>query len=188
MRLPVSGLLFFLLSACSTMQIEDFRDTKPSFDLERYFTGHTQAYGSFFDRGGTLKRQFVVDIHGYRQGEEFILDEAFEYNDGEKQSRQWRIRALGDGRYEGRAGDVIGVAQGQALGQALNWRYQLNLPFGDGTIAVDFDDWMFLQTEDVLANRATISKWGFRVGEVMLFFQRSSDPNAQQTKAQGHVP
>ena len=172
MRFLLSIVFFFMLTGCSTMQIEDFRESKPHFDLETYFQGKTRAYGSFFDRSGSLKRQFTVEINGYREGGEFVLDEQFLYNDGERQSRQWRIRNLGDGQYEGRAGDVIGVASGVARGQALNWSYKLNLPYGEGTIAVDFDDWMFLQTDQVLVNRATISKWGFKVGEVMLFFQR----------------
>ncbi|MEW5837288.1 MAG: DUF3833 domain-containing protein [Pseudomonadota bacterium] len=180
MRAWLLMLSFLFLAGCSTMHIEDFRDTQPKFDLEQYFSGHTRAWGSFFDRGGHLKRQFTVDIHGYRQGDDFILDEAFVYNDGERQSRQWRIRSMGDGQYEGRAPDVLGVAKGVARGQALNWRYKLDLPYGDGSISVDFDDWMFLQTEEVLVNRADVSKFGFKVGEVVLFFQRQPDqPDAK---------
>lgn len=175
MRILLSLILALVLSGCASMNIDDFRGSKPEFDLERYFSGHTRAYGSFFDRGGNLKRQFTVEIQGYRQGEEFVLDEHFSYSDGEKQTRQWRIRAMGDGRYVGRAADVVGDAEGIARGQALNWRYQLRLPWGEGTVDVDFDDWMFLQTEDVIINRAAISKWGLRVGEVVLFFHKQAD-------------
>jgi len=154
------------------MKIDDFAKTTPVFDLETYFSGHTRAWGMFEDGSGNIKRQFTVDIHGYHQDGEFVLDESFVYNDGEKQTRTWRIRNLGEGRYEGRAGDVIGVAIGVQRGQALNWRYKLDLPFNDGTIAVDFDDWMLLQPDNVLLNRAKVSKFGFGVGQVTLFFQR----------------
>jgi len=172
MRILLFGLMFLVLSGCSGMKIQDFANTQPPFDLEQYFTGNTRAWGMFMDRSGAVKRQFTVDIHGYRQGDEFILDESFVYSDGEKQKRTWKISRTADGKYEGRADDVNGVALGEAAGQALNWRYSLNLPMGDGTIAVDFDDWMLLQQDDVLINRAVVSKFGFRVGEVILFFQR----------------
>jgi hypothetical protein len=65
---------------------------------------------------------------------------------------------------------VVGSAEGAAYGQALNWRYTLRLPYRDKTIDVQFDDWMFLQPGGVLVNRATLSKFGFKVGEVTLFF------------------
>jgi len=68
------------------------------------------------------------------------------------------------------------VAEGVQRGQALNWRYKLELPFNDGTIVVDFDDWMLLQPDDVLLNRARVSKFGFGVGQVTLFFQRKAAP------------
>ncbi|WP_019104390.1 DUF3833 family protein [Chromobacterium haemolyticum] len=37
---------------------------------------------------------------------------------------------------------------------------------------VQFDDWMFLQDERSLLNRAVMSKFGFRLGEVTLFFHK----------------
>jgi hypothetical protein len=33
-----------------------------------------------------------------------------------------------------------------------------------------FDDWMFRQSEDVVLNRATVSKFGITVGSVTLAF------------------
>ncbi|NWG76309.1 MAG: DUF3833 family protein, partial [Rubrivivax sp.] len=35
-----------------------------------------------------------------------------------------------------------------------------------------FDDWMYLVDERVMLNRATISFYGFRVGEVLIAFRR----------------
>ncbi len=94
------------------------------------------------------------------------------YADGELQQRIWRITRLDEHRYEGRADDVVGTATGLAYGQALNWRYTLQLPFRGSTIEVAFDDWMFLQPDGVLVNRATVSKFGLKVGEVTLFFRK----------------
>ena len=62
--------------------------------------------------------------------------------------------------YSGIADDVIGEAKGISSGNALNWKYKLNLRVKDSTIKVDFDDWMFLQDENILMNRAVVKKWG----------------------------
>jgi hypothetical protein len=38
---------------------------------------------------------------------------------------------------------------------------------------IDFDDWMFLIDDKVMLNRATMTFWGFRVGEVFISFNRT---------------
>lgn len=162
--------LTLCLAGCSAMKPDDFAKGEPPLTLEQYFTGHTKAWGLFEDRFGTVKRQFTVDIDGDWNGDTLTLNEHFVYNDGEKEERVWTIRKLGPDRYEGRAGDVIGTALGQSAGNALNWRYTLNLKVGDGHTHVDFDDWMFLQPGGVMINRAHVSKWGVEVGSVTLFF------------------
>ncbi|MCW9077543.1 MAG: DUF3833 domain-containing protein [Gammaproteobacteria bacterium] len=156
------------------MQAKDFEGTTPRLDLFDYFAGDTRAWGIFESRSGELKRQFTVDIRGEVEGDSLTLTEDFVYADGETQQRIWRIRRLDEHRFEGRADDVVGTANGLAYGQALNWRYTLRLPFRDSTLEVKFDDWMYLQPDGVLINRATVSKFGFKVGEVTLFFSKGA--------------
>jgi hypothetical protein len=156
------------------MQAKDFEGTTPRFDLFDYFAGDTRAWGIFESRSGELKRQFTVDIRGEVEGDSLTLTEDFVYADGETQQRVWRIRRLDEHRFEGRADDVVGTANGLAYGQALNWRYTLRLPFRDSTLDVKFDDWMYLQPDGVLINRAKVSKFGFKVGEVTLFFSKGA--------------
>ncbi|WP_035693582.1 DUF3833 domain-containing protein [Azospirillum halopraeferens] len=153
------------------MEPSDFAGRTPELRIEDYFAGHTRAWGLFEDRFGTVRREFTVDIRGTRNGRELVLEEDFVYADGETQRRVWRIVATGDGTYEGRADDVIGVATGRAAGNALNWRYEMDMAVGDGTWRVAFDDWMFLQPGGVLINRAHLSRWGVWIGTVSLFFQ-----------------
>ena len=166
----------FLVSGCSSMKLDQFQGTSPAFDLTGYFAGKTWAHGIFEGRGGEIKRQFRVEIDGYWEGEEFVLDEDFVYDDGETDQRTWRITPTGEDEYVGRAGDIVGTAEGREVGQALNWRYVLRLPYNDSTIDVTFDDWMIRRSENVVINRATVSKFGIRVGEVTLFFTKS-DPD-----------
>ena len=152
------------------MQIDKFKNAKPEFFLEDYFSGKVKAWGLFHDRFGNLKRTFEVDINGTLKNDLLILDEKFLYDDGEKEQRIWKIKLLGEKQYSGTADDVVGEALGKASGNALNWTYKLNLKIKDSTIMVDFDDWMFLQDNKVLMNRAEVKKWGVTLGVVTITF------------------
>lgn len=165
-------LLLALLTGCGTMKSEQFANAEPKLRVEEYFLGQTRGWGIFEDRFGDLRRQFVVDIDGAWEGDIFVMTERFTYSDGETQERIWRISRVDDSRYEGRAGDVIGTASGVAAGNSLNWRYRMNLKVGEGVWQVAFDDWMFLQPDGILMNRARVTKWGIDIGEVTLVFQR----------------
>ena len=46
------------------------------------------------------------------------------------------------------------------------------VPFKGKNIKVSFDDWIFKQDEEVAINRATLTKFGFKVGELTVFFMR----------------
>jgi hypothetical protein len=153
------------------MKIDDFAGREPKFVLEDYFAGTTRAYGIFEDRFGDVRREFVVDITGSWDGTELILDEHFNYVDGEKSRRVWRIRKTGVDTYEGRADDVVGVARGRIAGNTLNWAYDLDLKVGERVWRVHFDDWMFLQPDGVVINRARMSKFGIELGAVTIVFQ-----------------
>lgn len=160
------------LAGCSSVQPEHYAATAPTLVLEEYFLGATRAWGIFQDRAGRVKRQFVVDLHGVLDGGELVLTEDFEFRDGELSRRVWRIRRLNEHQYEGRADDVIGVAKGEAWGQALHWRYHLLLRVAEREYKVHFDDWMYLQEDGILINRATMSKFGFRLGELTIVFRK----------------
>lgn len=175
-----------VINGCSSMKPQDFKGQEPRLVLEEYFAGTTQAWGIFEDRFGNLRRQFTVDITGDWNGETLTLTEDFLYSDGETEQRIWRIRKIDDHRYEGRAGDVIGTADGSVYGNALNWSYDMMLPVGDNTWKVAFDDWMFLQPGGVLINRAKVSKWGILLGEVTLSFSKPTDVAAKS--AANHPP
>ena len=86
-------------------------------------------------------------------GGDLIMEEDFDWSDGEKSQRIWQISKESDHAYVGRAGDVIDTAQGIAYGNVLSWNYVLALESKGSTWHIDFDDWMFLQPNNVLINR-----------------------------------
>jgi len=182
LRAAAAGMTALALIGCQGMRVEEFAGREPHLDLFSFFDGRTRAWGIFEDRFGRLRREFTVDIVGRRDGEDgFVLEEDFVYADGETQRRVWRLRRTGPDSYEGRAEDVIGVARGRVAGNAFNWRYVLALKVGPSTWNVHFDDWMFLQRDGVMINRARVSKWGIEIGEVTLSFQRAAAVRAQGT-------
>ena len=179
-RLGLVLLSLVTLSGCTTMKPTDFKNATPQLVIEEYFAGETQAWGLFEDRFGTIRRQFSVNIVGTWDGEFLTLDEKFVFEDGERDRRIWKIRKTGDKTYTGTADDVIGEATGRASGNALNWRYQMDLKVGTSTLRVRFDAWMFLQPSGVLLNRARVTKFGIEIGTVTLAFMKNAATAAEQ--------
>ena len=160
------------LSGCAGPAPIDYAAEKPVLDLKTYFNGEVVGHGLFTDRQGKVARRFVVQMTGTWQGKEGVLDERFTYSDGTTERRVWKLIDEGGGRWSGRADDVLGVAQGVAAGNALNWRYTLKLPVDGKVYEVQFDDWMYLMDDRVMLNKAAMSKFGIHLGEVTLSFYK----------------
>ena len=167
-RVAATAFVTFILGACSSASIEDYDGLSPKLDVFEFFQGDLLASGVVKNRSGKVVRHFNADIKAFVEGEELILDETFLFNDGEEDFRKWRIKRTGVDVYEGVANDVSGLAFGQAAGNALRWEYKLNLVTNGRTIEVDFDDWMFQTSDNIIINISDIKKWGFKVGEVVL--------------------
>ena len=172
-RMLLTALLATLCTGCASPDLKDMANEEPAIDLVAYFTGTSKAWGQFQDRLGKVRRRFVVDITGDWDGETLTLNEAFRYSDGAVEQRVWQLHRTGASSWEGTADGVVGKATGEVSGNAFNWRYTFDLQTGDGeTLRLAFDDWMWRQDEHVIINRATVSKFGITVGEVLIFFQR----------------
>lgn len=146
--------------------------TADPFRIKEYFEGRVRAEGLVEDRFGRVRRKFSVVVDGHGEGDDFVLDERFYFDDGEQTRRVWRVRETGPGRYVGRADDVIGEASGHAEGRELIWSYRMRLPIGGRTWAVDFYDRMFLRDDGVMLNIADMRKWGVKLGRVTIAFRR----------------
>ncbi len=172
LSLWLAGAALAGLGGCAGPQVADYAAEQPALDLRRYFDGPVEAHGMFQDRGGQVVKRFTVRMEGRWEGEQGVLDEHFLYSDGTRERRVWRLTHHGNGRYSGRADDVVGEASGQVAGNAFRWAYTLKLPVDGKVYEVQFDDWMYLIDERVMLNRATMSKFGLRLGEVTLSFYK----------------
>ena len=163
-------LTFFLTNCVADMKPEDFKDQEPRLVIEDFLKGNVKAYGVLQNRGGKVTRQFSADLNGKWDGKELILDEKFNWSDGEVQTRQWKINKIDNHNYEGTAEDVVGIAKGYSYGPAFKFEYVLLVPVKGKEIKITFDDWIFMQDEKVAINRAKMTKFGIKVAELTVMF------------------
>jgi len=172
---PIAILCTVLgLTGCAGVSPETYRSQTPKLDLATYFNGPLTAWGYFADRSGEVKRRFTVSMVGEWKGNQGTLTEDFDWSDGSRTQRIWRITKQDDHRYIGRADDVKGEASGTAYGNALQWRYTLLLPVDGKTYEVQFDDWMYLMNGEVMLNKSEMRKFGFKLGEVVIAFRKGT--------------
>lgn len=166
---------FVALSACTGRPGPDdplLSDKK--LDIEEFFDGPVVARGQFQDVFGTVRRRFEVTIDGDWQPETgtLTLDENFIYEDGSTENRLWTLAKTGPDSWQGSAPGMIGMATGAERGDTFNWRYRIDLPVPDGTLRVNFDDWMWLLSDDRLLNIAYMQRAGVTIGQVVIFFEK----------------
>ena len=180
-----AALATALMCGCASPPVPaDYAAEKPVFDLKAYFNGEVTAHGMFTDRAGKVASRFTVLMKCSWVGDDGVLDEDFTYSDGKRERRVWRLKKVGSAggnsgggsggvtRYTGVADDVVGTATGESAGNAFRWNYTLRLPVDGSVYEVQFDDWMYLMNERVMINKAVMSKFGVRLGDVTLAFEK----------------
>ena len=165
-------LITVLLTSCTSNNMKplDFKDQKPRLIIEDYLSGNVKAWGLLQNRSGKVTRQFSAELNGIWDGKQLVLNEKFNWTDGEIQKRQWKINKIDEHNYEGTAGDVVGTAKGYSYGPAFKFEYVLLVPVKGREMKITFDDWIFMQDEKVAINRATMTKFGIKVAELTVMF------------------
>jgi Protein of unknown function (DUF3833) len=173
-RRIAAWLLLLLAGACSEpLAPQSFAHVGPRLEPDRFFEGRTRSWGVIEDRAGEPRRRFTTEAVGRRDGGELVLTQDLIFEDGETQRRVWRLWRVDDSRYEATANVVVGVAAGEAHGNAFRWHYTLALGPGATVASVDLRHWMYLQDGGAtLVNRVAITKLGIVVGQVTEYFQR----------------
>ena len=172
MKIIFALIATILLTSCTgnKMKPTDFKDQKPRLIIEEYLSGNVKAWGILQNRSGKVTRQFSADLNGSWDGKQLILNEKFNWDDGEIQNREWTINKIDENNYLGTAGDVVGKATGYSYGPAFKFEYVLLVPVKGKEMKITFDDWIFKQDDRVAINRATMTKFGFKVAELTVVF------------------
>ena len=160
------------LAGCASPSLDHHTGRSPELVPAQFFDGELVARGVVKDWSGTVIRTFDADIVAtWNASGVGTLDEVFRFDDGEIQTRVWTLTPSAEG-YHADAGDVVEPGTLRWRGNAIHMNYLLRVPYGDGTVDVRMDDWMYLITPDTLINQTTMSKWGIDVGEVVLVIQK----------------
>ncbi len=166
------ALALAFVGACSSITVEQYAENEPQLVAEKFFNGQLTAHGIVKDRSGEVIRYFSANIKAYWVDGIGTLDENFVFDDGERQTRVWKLKPGADGTYIATAGDVIGEGKMKVAGNSLFLDYVLRIPYGDGTIDLRIDDRMYLVSDKVLLNESVMTKWGFKVGQITLVIEK----------------
>lgn len=162
-------LTTILLTGCTGMKIEDFKNTKPEFIPQDYFNGKLRAYGIVKDRSGKITRTFKGTMIGsWDKNGIGTLDEYFVYNDGEEMKRVWTLKPTENKKFIATASDIIGESPMIANGNTVMLDYVMRTAYKDSTIDLSVQDWLHLQDDGVIINHSKLKKFGFVVGEIVI--------------------
>lgn len=167
----IISLLCFIMPGCSNNIIQN-SNQKPHLNLKKFFNGNLDGWGIVFDYRGRQVKSFHVNMKGSWQGNQGLLKEWFEFDDGVKTTRDWRINFSDEQNFTAQAGDVVGSAVGIQQGNTVNVKYILKIPYGKRELEVKMDDWMYLVKEGVVLNRTSMKKFGFKVGELFICMKK----------------
>jgi hypothetical protein len=143
---------------------------------EQFFKGRTYASGEFVNTIDGSRRELTALIDGSFDGKTLTLVEYFTYLDGEKDKKTWRLTKTGPTTYVGTREDVVGDAQGRLDGPFFRLTYDADMKAKGTVVTLKFDDVLVLQPDGSVLNRAVVSKWGFRIGEVTLVISPKKPP------------
>jgi Protein of unknown function (DUF3833) len=141
------------------------------FTFEDYFTGRTEAVGSFRAING-VKRSFTVDLTGKWDGKTLTLREDFVFDDGTKDRKTWRFVKTGPTTYSGTREDVIGETKVTLNGPVAKFNYLVYLDSAKQANKVHFYDKMVLREDGTVLNTALVTKFGFPVAKTTVEFRK----------------
>lgn len=165
-------LACFALLSCSNITPQDYAQESPALDFKRFLQGDLTGWGIYQERGGHVAKRFRIDMTADWQGNVGKFTERFSFNDGTKQVREWVLTRIDDHHYIGKANDSIGSGKGEVWGNSMHWNYTIRTKTDSGTYDLDYDYWMYLIDDKTLINRATLSKFGFALGDISVTFQK----------------
>jgi hypothetical protein len=151
----------FAAAACAAAPLApELASPTPVFAAEQFFAGRTRGEGSLkiMLRGAEAIRvegQGRIDADG-----SLVLDQVVRRGARPPETRQWRFRRAGPGRYAGTLSDAAGPVAGEVRGNRLYLTY----PMKGGVRA---EQWIYLQPDGRTAlNRMTLTKFGMTVGRI----------------------
>jgi len=146
---------------------EDYKGLGPDFDLRKHLAGPILCEGVIYGPTGRVASRFVADMEGTWNGNHGTLKEAFRYDTGRTQDREWKLTVGNDGGIRAEADDLVGQGSGVVSGPSVQLNYRIKLPQESGGHVLDVTDWMYLVENGTIINRSQFRKFGVKVAELV---------------------
>ena len=151
------------------------------FNLETFFDGVTTGTGFYQGRSGEIGRQMNCRIEGIWEdsAQTLTLNEEFWFVDGRYETRVWTIRKAAENDYRFTAGDIVSEGQGRhtetnVFRSTYRLHYALPNPvLGRDHMTFSFEDYMLGVSEDRMLNRSRMKKFGYWLGDILLWIKRA---------------
>lgn len=161
------------LMTFSAQSPADYRGQGPQIDPRTHLNGPILCEGVIYGPLGRVVSRFVADMQGEWHGNVGTLREAFRYDSGGTQHREWRLTLSNDGTIRAEADDLIGQGWGETAGPAMRLGYKIRLPAESGGHVLDVTDWMYLVENGTIINRSQFRKFGFKVAELVATMRKA---------------
>jgi hypothetical protein len=153
--------------------VEQYKAETPVLRPEVFFNGTLQSWGMIQNLFGKTTRHFTARQAVEWHGNQGVMHETLNFSDGTVKQRQWHFTLTDDHHVIGTAPDVAGEAVGEFYGNALHWKYDINVDSGSGEHTVTFDDWLFLTDPTHMFSLIRITKFGLPLGTLTMFFEKA---------------
>ena len=173
MRYIALAMCVCLMSCGKPMTMTGFTGTAPAFDPLVYWTGHTRSWGVVENRNGTPSEIVQTDCVGEAEGADGLhMRQTLTEGDGTVTRRDWHLRRVSAGHFTATANDMVGVAEGVAVGRVFHWSWVWARRPGNALFDVTMSQWMYGMADGTMMNRTMVSKLGVIVAEVSEQFGR----------------
>lgn len=156
----------------SSQRSSDYTDQQPAFDIRSELNGPILCEGVIYGPTGRVASRFVADMDAKWDGNICRMSEAFKYESGKTQDREWVLTLGNDGGIRADAADLVGQGSGQQQGSAVVLRYNIRLPEDSGGHVLAVTDWMYLMPNGTIINRSQFRKFGIKVAELVATMRR----------------
>ncbi|MDB6119839.1 MAG: hypothetical protein JWO08_3620 [Verrucomicrobiaceae bacterium] len=161
------------LASCSSLKPADFAGQRPLFEVDKYYSGHTQSTGLIQGRSGEPSKRVRTETWGSMKGGQLHMTQEITLDDGKPTRREWRIRRIDEHHFEAICDHMIGKARGEAWGNTLRMTYVLELQPGNPLSTVRMTHWMQLQPDGhTMLNSVTVTKAGLVVARISEVFDK----------------
>jgi hypothetical protein len=145
----------------------DYKGQEPAFDIRTVLRGGILCEGVIYGPTGRVTSRFVADMDATWDGNRCVMAEAFHYESGRRQNREWTLTLSNDGKIKAEAPDVIGMGEGRQEGNSVLLRYDIRLPEDAGGHVLSVTDWMYLTPNGTIINRSQFRKFGIKVAKLV---------------------